>query len=731
MTVKRMGMAFAALAIVLAGSQIGATRAPSAPLPAGSKNLVAAYGQLPVSFVPNVGQAPSGIRYTARGAGYSFAFTANRVLFSFAKARATQTFALDFLGANPRVRVQARERLGGTVNYFVGSDPLKWHTGLATYREVVYPNLWPGIDMVWRGARGRLEYEFLVRPGARAKDIRLAYRGATHLSLSPAGDLLAATRLGVLTDSRPISYQDIEGKRVSVQSRYTMESDGNGTFGFALGQGYDARYPIVIDPSLRYSTFLGGTGSDSGFSIAVDEGGNAYVAGFTGSTNLPTTAGAFQPTSAGDLDAFVTKLNRSGSALVYSTYLGGTDFDLALGITVDEGGNAYVVGLTQSGNFPTTLGAFQPTDPDPSAVADVCNEDGFVIKLNRSGSALVYSTYLGGIGEDSVNLVAVDEDRNAVLAGSGDTSNFPTTPGSFQPTDPTPGPCDPDDPRPADNTGIVSKLNRSGSALVFGTYLGGTNGFVNVNGMTIDKQANVYLTGPADGDYPTTPGAFQVADPAVGTDAYVTELRASGSALGYSTYLGGGADSSDEGGLGIGVDEHGFAYVAGRTGSPFFPTTPGAYDTTFNGIDDGFVTKLNRSGSALVYSTYLGGGGSEEPHFSVAIDEHGRAYVEGTTDSTDFPTTPGAVQTLYGGGSLDGFVSRLNRSGSALDYSTYLGGIGRDIANSVALDDEDAAYVTGSTRSSNFPTTLGAFDTTHNGSADAFVTKLELPDGDD
>ena len=716
MTTKPLWVLLAAGALGL--SQIGTTHTRSAASPAVPKQVVSRYGNVPASFVRNAGQAPRAIRYTARGAGYSFAFTTDRALLSLTKGSRTQSLALALVGANPQ-SVLARERLSGTVNYFVGSDRSKWRSGLATYRELVYRNAWPGIDMVWRGAPGALKYEFVVRPGASVRDIRLAYRGATRVSVRRDGALRIATRLGTLTDGRPLAYQRVKGRQVSVTSRYALGT----TYGFAVGK-YDAGKALVIDPGLEYSTFLGGSGSDTGFSIAVDDHRNAYVAGFTVSASFPTTPGAVQPATGGSFDAFVTKLSRSGSELVYSTYLGGTNDDLGIDVAVDERGSAYLVGVTQSGNFPTTPGAFQLTDPDPSAVPDVCNEDGFVAKLNPSGSALVYSTYLGGTGEDSSNMVAVDEDGNAVVAGSGDTSTFPTTPDSFQPTDPTPGGCDPADPRPANNTGIVSKLNRSGSALVFGTYLGGTSGFVSVNSMTIDEEANVYMTGPADDDYPTTPGAFQETDPAPGTDAFVTKMSASGASLAYSTYLGGGADTSDEGGLGIGVDEDGLAYVSGRTGSPSFPTTPGAYDATLSGPDDAFVTKLNRSGSALVYSTYLGGSGFEEPHFSVAIDEDGRAYVEGTTASADFPTTPGALQPAYGGGSLDGFVTVVNRSGSALDYSTFLGGIGRDIANSVAIDEDGGAYVTGSTRSANFPTTSRAFDTTQNGSADAFVSKL-------
>ncbi len=609
------------------------------------------------------------------------------------------------------------------MNYLAGNDPANWHTGLSTYGEVVYKGLWPGIDMAFRGRAGTLTYEFLVQPGARVKDIRLAYVGAKKLSLDPAGTMLISTPLGTLRDAGPMSYQRIAGRRVSVDSRYALTST---RYGFTLGI-YDSRFPLVIDPGLAYSTYLGGIGFDLGISIAVDEQGNAYVAGDTLSTAFPTTPGAFQSENAGDEDVFVAKLDPAGSALVYSTYLGGTALDFADDIAVDGQGNAYVGGGSESTDFPTTRGAFQATDPDPTA--GDAGDEGFVTKLAPSGSALVYSTYLGGPGgEDSINGIAVDKGGNAYVAGAGCTSDYPTTPGAFQATDPTPGPCNPADSRPDHNTGLVSKLNPSGSALVYSTYLGGKHGFVNINGMTIDSTGNAYLTGPADGDFPTTPGAFQAKNPAPGTDAFVTKLNAAGSALVYSTFLGG--NSTDEGGIGVGVDRNGFTYVAGRTGSTDFPTTPGAYDTTLSGEDDAFVTKLNTSGSALVYSTLLGGNGIDEPHFSVPIGGNGRAYVAGFTTSTDFPTTLGVPQPAYGGGSADAFVTALNPSGSALVASTYLGGTGSDNALNIALGEDGFVYVTGSTRSTDFPTTPGAFqssdpDTT---GRDGFVTKLSLGD---
>lgn len=702
----------------------GAQAAPAAKRGAAS----AAFGKLPLGFVPNAGQAAPRVRYYAQGPGYAFSFTRTGVVFSFVKRRRATSMALRFVGASRAVSVVGAGRLPGTLNWFVGADRSKWRAGLPTYRTVVYRNVWRGIDMAFRGRDGALKYTFRVRPGARVKDIRLAYSGASRLSLDASGQLLVGTKLGVLRDSRPTSYQTIGSKHVTAPTRFVLA--GARRFGFSIGTGYDSFHELVIDPGLSYSTYLGGVGRDYGYSIAVDEHGNAYVAGNVRASTFPATPGAFRTVAPGSDDAFVAKLNRSGSALLYSTYLGGSGSDFANDIAIDDEGNAFVTGVTASTDFPTTPGSFQPADPDPTPTAD--NSEGFVTKLNQSGSALVYSTYLGGTSGssfDSLNGIAVDKRGNAFVVGSVCTSNYPTTTKAFQPSDPSPGPCDASD-RPANNTGVVSELNPTGSALVYSTYLGGKD-FNNINSMTIDKQGNVYVTGPADGDYPTTPGSFQQVHPAPGTDSFVTKLDKSGSKLVYSTFLG-GSSPDDEGGLGIGVDDKGFAYVAGRTGSPDFPTTPGAYDRTLGGTDDAYMTKLNKSGSALVYSTLIGGSGFEEPHFSVAVDGEGRAYMTGTTDSTDFPTTPGAPQPAYGGGSLDGFVTVVNPSGSGLDLSTYLGGSGRDIGENLALDEDNSVYITGSTRSSDFPTTPGAFQSADPDPSglDGFVAKIKLQNED-
>jgi hypothetical protein len=344
---------------------------PGAALQMSEKEALDAYGKLPLAFVPNEGQTEEAVRYYAQGAGYGFFFTPKGAMLSFAegkggaKGRGGHALALDFLGANPHATLTAQQRLSGKVNYLVGDDPTKWQQGLPTHGELLYGGLWPGIDMAVRGEGGRLKYEFHVQPGASVEDVRLGYRGAEGLSVGASGELLVQTSMGVLKDAAPVSYQRIGGERVPVQSRYKLLKGDGGGYGFAVG-AYDPRYPLIIDPGLAYSTFLGGTGIDRGLGIAVDDDGRAYVTGFTESPNFPTTQGAFDTSFNGGsdaslgFDAFVTRLNAAGSALAYSTFLGGTSDDRGFGIAVRDG-RAYVTGATDSADYPTTAGAFDRT----------------------------------------------------------------------------------------------------------------------------------------------------------------------------------------------------------------------------------------------------------------------------------------------------------------------------------------------------------------------------------
>jgi hypothetical protein len=442
----------------------------------------------------------------------------------------------------------------------------------------------------------------------------------------------------------------------------------------------------------------------------VDSAGDAYVTGYTSSTNFPTTAGAFQTTYNGPPDSFVTKLNASGTALVYSTYLG-----LAgpAGIAVDSAGHAYLTGGISSSNFPTTPGAFQTTYQG----SPLGGENAFVMELNPAGSGLVYSTYLGGSAADVGKGIVLDSAGDAYVTGKATSANFPTTAGAFQTTY-IGGPA---------GEPFVTELNPSGSALVYSTYLGGSGGD-QANAIAVDGAGDAYVTGLTKSSYfPTTAGAFQTtyAGSSGSANAFVTELNATGTALVYSSYLGGGGGDAA---TGIAVDSAHSAYVTGHTSSTNFPTTAGAFQTTLSGYGDAFVTKLNAAGSALVYSTYLGGNGAVDGFFGdnsgIALDSGGDAYVAGGTSSTNWPTTPGAFQTTGGGPVFNAFVTEVNPSGTGLVYSTYLGGSGGDQAYAIAVDSADNIDVTGATKSTNFPTTAGAFQTTLSGSEDAFVARI-------
>ena len=619
------------------------------------------------TFIPNVGQVATPAHFYTRGAGYGFYFTPAAVNMAFVERSAKQTkldrhhrlfrpdeaqaeteqvrqgmaLSLRFIGSNPSANIQARKEEPGTVNFFIGKDPAKWRTNLHSYSEIVYPELWPNIDMVFRNVGGVLKYEFIIQPGANLHNIRLTYDGADNLSKDTDGNLLIHTPMGILTEHRPVSYQPDGEQQLPVATEFTLErqSDDALVFGFTTGSDYDPHYPLVIDPGLVYSTYLGGSDEDGSFGIAVDTSGNAYVTGSTSSPDFPTTPGAFQPSRLGFIfDAFVTKLNPAGSALIYSTYLGGIlGSSSGNDITVDTSGNAYVTGTTGSSRFPTTPGAFQ-----------IISGGTFVTKFNPTGSALVYSTYLGG-GIIIANGIAIDISGNAYVTGSTE-SDFPTTPGAFQTS------------RKGSRDTFITKLNPAGSALIYSTYLGGSN-YDFVNDIAIDPSGNAYVTGwTLSTDFPITPGAFQTSPNGV-EDGFVTKLNPTGSALVYSTYLGGGY------GNGIAVDTSGNAYVTGTTGSADFPITLSAFQTSLNGESDAFITKLNPAGSALLYSTYLGGS-SSDISVGIAVDTSSNAYVTGTTDSTDFPTTPGAFQTSLNG-PRNAFVAKLQTSSN--QFMSFLG----------------------------------------------------------
>jgi hypothetical protein len=615
---------------------------------------------------------------------------------------------MSLVGAAREPAVTGVDELPGKANYFIGRDPSKWRTNVPTYSKVHYREVYPGIDLVYYGHQRQLEYDLVVAPGADPKKIVLGFKGADKLEIDSGGDLVLHASGGDIRQHKPIVYQDIDGIRREIDGGYVRK--GANRVGFKVA-AYDTTRPLVIDPVvLSYSTYLGGSEGDVGNAIAVDAAGNAYVTGDSTSSNFPTTVGPLGPgTPNGSRQfAYVTKINPAGSALVYSTFLGE---GVGNAIALDADGNAYVMGMGEPA-FPTTPGAFQPTT---SVFAP------FVAKLNPTGSALIYSTFLHGSGTDFSNGIAVDAAGNAYATGVTSSSDFPTTPGAFQPI-----------LRAGRTfTTFVSKLDPTGSALVYSTFLEGSGAF----GIAVDAIGNAYVTGSADSTLPTTPGAFQPvfgSDSPESGDAFVAKLNPAGSALVYSTYLGG---TSGDQAIGIAVDADGNAYVTGITGSANFPTTSGVFQTALSGSSDAFVTKLNPTGSALVYSTLLGGTRTEAGT-GIAVDRVGNAYVVGATNSSDFPITAATFQPASGGGTNrigsplgDAFVTKLNPTGSALAYSSYLGGNDSDGASGIALDAAANAYMTGRTASSNFPTTAGAFQPTQpmwfgQSAADAFVAKV-------
>ena len=560
-------------------------------------------------------------------------------------------------GANPTSQVVGLEELPGKANYFIGNDRTKWRTNIPTYAKVRYQEVYPGVDLVYYSKQGQLEYDFVVAPGADPKTISLAFTGAERIEAENEGDLILRTAGGNIRLHRPVVYQEIDGTRKSIAVRYALlgpEMQDSGPepkkVGFQVA-AYDVSKPLIIDPVLSYSTYLGGSNEDRGNNIAVDTVADAsgrlrapnkinmYVTGTTFSTDFPT-ASPLQPHFAGTRDVFVTKLNATG-AIVYSTYLGGNDEDDGSAIAVDAFGNVYVTGAAGS-NFPTV---------NPFQAAYLGDGDAFVTKLNPSGSALIYSTYLGGSNGEGANSIAVDSNGNAYVTGQTHSSDFPTV--------------------------------------------------------------NAFQAAYADSDAP-----------GCGHDAFVTKVNPSGSALIYSTYLGG--NCTDEG-ADIAVDAFGNVYVTGYTASSNFPTA-NPLQATFGGgsvsSGDAFVTKLNATG-ALVYSTYLGGGGDDRGG-GIGVDAAGNAYVTGFTASTDFPTV-NPMQATFGGGTNDAFVTKINPAGSALGYSTYLGGSGDDGGNDLAVDTAGNVYVSGTTSSIDFPT-ANPLQPAVGGLRDAFVAKIsELP----
>lgn len=717
-----------------------------------SASIKASYAKLPIAFESNQGQVDKQVKFLSHGAGYNLFLTSNEAVLtlhhpqttpfpaskrqevfhtahpqggnrnsSLQRAHAQHTASvlrLILLGANAHPVVSGQQKLPGIVNYFLSNDPKKWRTHVPTFSRVAYSQVYPGIDMVYYGNQQQLEYDWVLAPGADVHQIKLEVKGAEKATLTEYGDLLLHTACGDVVEHAPVVYQKVGGERRSVKGRLVLQEAHKGVgecrIGFEVA-AYDHSRPLVIDPVLVYSTYLGGSQTNSASGIAVDPEGNAYVAGYTDSPDFPLEVpyqsnGYVQysfPTV--EYAASVSVINASGTALIYSTYLAGQyDSTFAYAIAVDSSGNAYVAGSTESPDFPLK-------NPLQSNSAGA-----FVTELNSSGSALIFSTCLGGAGGgfqpsyDRANAITVDSSGNIYVAGTAESTDF-LLKNPIQSVN-----------HSSNGTGFVSKISPTGPTLVYSTYLGGSGSESYgdfASGIAVDGSGNAYITGGTSStDFPLQ-NAFQSANHATEgfPTGFLTKINATGSALVYSTFLGG---STEDQGNAIAVNSSGNAYVTGVTYSTDFPTQNPLQATNHapgTSAGNAFVTEINPTGSTLVYSTYLGGSAADAGN-GIALDSSDNAYITGSAISTNFPTK-NAIQSVNNNafGQANAFVTEINPTGSALIYSTYLGGSSTAFGNRIAVDSFGNAYVCGG-GGDGFPM-QNPFQPTTSGSS-AFIVRI-------
>jgi uncharacterized repeat protein (TIGR01451 family) len=642
------------------------------------------YGTVPIYFEENKGQTDTHVRYVAR--------SANLVGFvlqdGWTLSIKGQPISMHVVGADSKAPLVPELPVEGITNYYLGSRAI---TNIQHYSSVRGTNIRPDIDIVYHGNERELEYDLVIRPGTDVGALRLRFEGSRPV-LADNGDVVLKASAGEIRQHKPRVWQEANGKRTEVECRYSLLESAD--VGFVLSN-YDHSAQLTIDPIISYSTYLGGTTSDTIAGIAVDSSGHAFVTGSTVSPDFPVTNGT---TYRGGQDIFVTKLNPSGTGLVYSTFIGGTTQDTATAIALDNAGNAYVTGSVYADQFPPVAHAF-------------------VLKLGATGN-IVYSTALAGNNFDSGLAIATDASGSAYVTGSTGSTTFPVTAGAYKTT------------APGGGDAFVTKLSANGQ-ISYSTYLGGSANDAGL-AIAVDAAGNAYVGGfTSSSNFATTPGAYATAS-AGGDDGFVVKLNPAGSALVYSTYLGG---ASADNVLGLAVDAAGNCYVTGSTLSSGFPTTPGAFSTSKGSpvsASSAFVTKLNATGTALIYSTFLGGN-VYDTGVGIAVDSTGFAYVVGSTQSTNFPVTPGALKTgPVSATDYDMFLTKVAVDGASLSYSTLLGSSDIESAVGLALDQSGGVYIAGSSRGLLYPTTIGAYQFTNPKASSQFgtqtnvITKIDL-----
>ena len=658
-------------------------------------------------FEPNLGQFDAQVRYVARGRSYALFLTPDGATLALHRSKQAGAEAQQASGDDQQsvvtmklkgaasVEPRALVRLPGQSNYFGGKEPARWRSGVAGYSRVRYEAVLPGVDVEYYGTEGsELEYDFKLAAGVAPSSLIVELDGISHIELRPDGSARLRLMDGAeIVKKRPVAYQVRGGRRMPVSVKYELRAGG---LGFAVAE-HDSDLPLVIDPVLTYSSYFGGSSFDEALGIAADSGGNTYFVGYTASTLFPTFSPQ-QPThGGGSYDAFVVKLDPTGTSIVYSTYLGGNGADMAYAVACDAFGNAYVVGLTTSSNFPV-VSALQPTLGGA--------QDAFVTKLNATGSAIAYSTYLGGSLDDYAKGIAVSGAGAAYLVGTTFSANFPRA-----------------TPLQATLNGaydaFAAQIAPGGASLVYSTYLGGS-GTEYGNAIALDTSGSAYVVGSTTSSNFPTSNARQPAHAGGGTDAFLSKLNLTGSGFVFSTYLGGSA--ADEA-LGVSWTLN-TAIVVGSTSSSNFPLAFAAQAASGgNNHSDAFITRFDPSGTALLYSTYLGGSGNDSAT-GAASDSFGNAYLIGQTDSSDLPLENPLDGQSASHGAGDAFVAALTPSGSRFVYTSYLGGAGQDRGAGVAVA-AGTTYIVGNTRSTDFPKVLPIINGLV-GAQDAFVARLPV-----